>query len=346
MANQTRIRRYAWGAFLTLVFLGLFSALVYAFIAALKKNVDIPLPPVAITGPGEYINPDADPIKANIGVTVNSIGNLDLATGAYFMDFYLTIICDRACEPDLDILNASSPPEVEKLPEDTQGGTFHNYRIRADLLTPISMENFPFDKQTLSLTIGDRKATRDELIFIADPSYSAWNYGQLYALGWLIRPELNVESAEWSYPYRGGLYSRFLFSAVVYKPWVSSFINYLLPVLIIMLVSFLSFLLGSDAAGDRLTLSSSALVALILFHININNSIPPLTTLTYADKFMLVNYLASAITIAVSAVILFLRDSEDAALAGGINRLAGWIVPLLWGFLLFQVTVSHFSTLP
>jgi hypothetical protein len=328
----------------TLIFFGLFFGLLYEFIWTLKSKVDLPLPPVSITGPAEYINPDANPVHANIGVTVNSIGNLDLATGIYFMDFYLTIICDRSCDPDVDILNASSSPEIEALPGDNQGGTFHNYRIRANLLTEINMQNYPFDQQVLSLTIGDKKATKDELVFNADPSYSTWNYGELYSLGWLIRPELEVQSVEWSYPYRGGLFSRFIFSARVYKPWFSSFVTYFLPVIIVMLVSFLSFLLKAEAATERLTLTSSTLVALILFHININTGVPPQSTLTYADKIMLANYFVCSISIAISAIILVLRDSDNMKFAQRFNEATRWLIPLLWAGLLLIVTMRQFSS--
>ena len=330
-------------ALLALIFFGLFFGLLFEFIQTLKSNVDLPLPQVAFTGPAEYFNPDANPVNANIGVTVNSIGNLDMATGIYFMDFYLTIICDRTCDPDVDILNAASTPEIETLPGDTQGGTFHNYRIRANLLTGINMQNYPFDQQTLSLTIGDKKATRDELIFNADPSYSAWNYGELYSLGWLIRPELEVQAAEWSYPYRAGLFSRFIFSARVYKPWLSSFITNFLPVIIVMLVSFLSFLFKAEAATERLTLTSSTLVGLILFHININTGIPPQSSLTYADKFMLANYFACAVSIAISAIILVLRDSDNLPLAERFNQTTRWLIPLLWAGLLLFVTLRQFK---
>lgn len=341
--SQTQTKSYIGSILRGFTFVALLSGLLFAFVMTLKSNVDLPLPPVSIVGPPEYYNPEANPIHANIGVTVNSLGNLDLATGIYFMDFYLTIICDRPCEPDLDIINAAVTPEIETLPGDTQNNSFHNYRVRANLLTSVNMANFPFDRQTLALTIGDKRATRDELIFNADPSYSAWNYGQLYALGWLVRPELNVHVVEWSYPYRSGLYSRFIFSATVYRPWTSSFLNYFMPVIIIMLVSFLSFLLKPEAAGERLTLTSSTLVALILFHININSSLPPLTSLTYADKFMLTNYTASAIAVAVSAILLVLRDAKDLTSAQRIHQWTRWLAPLLWASLVLAVTIRHFS---
>lgn len=318
--------------------------LLYVFIYTLKRNVEPPPEAVSIVGPAEYFNPDANPVNAIIGVQVINVGNLDLTTGLYFMDFYLTIICDRPCQPDIDILNAFTAPELETQLTDAEG-TIHAYRVRANLITNVYLENFPFDEQTLSLSIGDKHATKDDLVFIADPSYSGWDYTHLHVLGWSIRNQIDVGTVEDAYPNNlGGLYSRFTFSIKVYKPWFSSFINTLFPVLIIMLVGFLSFLLSLDAAGERLTLTSSTLVALILFHISLNSSIPPHSSLTFADKFMIVNYVAISISIAVSAIMLVLRDAGNADSALGLNRWTRWVVPVLWALLLLGMTIWQFNS--
>jgi len=91
--------------------------LLYSFVYTLKRNVEPPPESVAIVGPAEYFNPDANPIHANIGVYVINVGNLDLTTGIYFMDFYLGIYCDRPCQPDVDILNAASALKSKNKPQ-------------------------------------------------------------------------------------------------------------------------------------------------------------------------------------------------------------------------------------
>lgn len=338
--KSSRNKGYLLAIFTLLLLFGL----LYGFIITLKQNIEPPPETVSITGPAEYINPDANPVNATIGVHVINVGNLDLTTGIYFMDFYLTIICDRPCSPEIDILNAASAPEIEKQFADTQGDTVHGYRVRANLITDVYLENFPFDEQTLTLSIGDKQATKDDLAFNADPSYSGWDYTHLHVLGWSIRQQIDVSTSEDAYPNNlGGLFSRFNFSIKVYKPWLSSFINNLFPVLIIMLVGFLSFLLRPEAAGERLTLSSSTLVALILFHINLNSAIPPLASLTYADKFMIVNYLVLSISITISAIMLVLRDGNNIDGALRLNRWTRWIIPILWALALLIMTYWQFN---
>ena len=338
--KSSRSKRYLLTTFIVLVIFGS----LYGFIYTLKQNVEPPPEMVAITGPAEYINLNANPVNANIGVYVINVGNLDMTTGIYFMDFYLTIACDRPCSPDVDILNAASAPEIEKQSADTHGDTVHTYRVRANLITNVNLDNSPFDEQTLSLSIGDKQATKDDLVFNADPSLSGWDYGHLHVLGWFIRQHWDVATYEDAYPNLAGLYSRFEFSVKVYKPWLSSFINNIFPVLVIVLVGFLSFLLSPEAAVERLTLTSSTLVALILFHINLNSAIPPHASLTYADKFMVANYVAMSASIVIAAIMLVLRDGKDLESATRLNRWVIWVVPLLWTLLLLAITIWQFNS--
>jgi len=338
--KQTNRRRYILSAVILLIFV----ALLAGFFLTLRKNLQPPQESVAIVGAPEYIDPNADPIQANIGVYIVSVGNLELATGNYFLDFYLTIQCDRPCQPDPDILNAASAPEISRQNADTQGDTFYFYRVRANLLTDVYLEKFPFDEQILKLSIGDKQATKSEMEFVNNPDLTGWDYGHIHLLGWSVRHKLDTFLTEDAYPgNQGGLYSRYNLSLTVFKPWFSSFFSDIFPVLVIMLVGLLSFLMGPEAAGERLALTSSTLLALILFHINLNSSLPPLSSLTYADKFMIVNYLTASLSTAISAILLVLKDNKNLEAADKLNGWTRWVVPPLWALFLLVTTIWQFN---
>jgi hypothetical protein len=98
-----------------------------------------------------------------------------------------------------------------------------------------------------------------------------------------------------------------------------------------------------DVAGERLALTSSTLLALILFHINLNSSIPPLNILTFADKFMIVNYIAAAISTGIAAILLVLNDNGQHEAAARLNGWSRWIMPPLWAILLLLITNYQFT---
>jgi len=212
-------------------------------------------------------------------------------------------------------------------------------------LTDVYLENYPFDEQVLKLSVGDKQATKEEMEFTADPGLSGWDYGHMHVLGWFFKPDWEALVVEDAYPVNiGGNYMRYLFSVTIYKPWLSSFFNNIFPVLVIMLVGLLSFIMRPEAAGERLALTTSTLLALILFHISLNTSLPPLNSLTYADKFMLVNYVTSSISIAVSAILLVFRDSENMDAANKLHGWTRWAIPPLWALLLLGNTIWQFNS--
>jgi hypothetical protein len=117
--------------------------------------------------------------------------------------------------------------------------------------------------------------------------------------------------------------------------------NSLFAAAVIVLVGLLSFIMRPDAAGERLALTSSTLVAAILYHISLNSSIPPVGYLTYADKFMIANYVIVSLSVGISAALILLKEKNETT-AQKLHHWTRWSVPTLWIVLLAVVTIWHF----
>ncbi len=64
----------------------------------------------------------------------------------------------------------------------------------------------------------------------------------------------------------------------------------LLPSLIITLSGLLALLVHApEKAQARTAAVASALVSVVLFHLNMTSSIPPISYLTFADRFSLIS---------------------------------------------------------
>jgi len=59
---------------------------------------------------------------------------------------------------------------------------------------------------------------------------------------------------------------------------------------------------------------------------------------------MIVNYVAISISIAISAIMLVLRDGGNNDSALRLNRWTRWVVPVLWTLLLLGMTVWQFNS--
>ncbi len=78
---------------------------------------------------------------------------------------------------------------------------------------------------------------------------------------------------------------------LIQRPWLAGFLKGILPALIIVCCNFLALFMRIDQMSQRLSITTSTLIAAVVFHLNLTASIPPLGYVTYADMFMLINYL-------------------------------------------------------
>ena len=80
--------------------------------------------------------------------------------------------------------------------------------------------------------------------------------------------------------------------------------------------------MGADKATSRLTLTTSALVGSVLFHINMTSSMPPIGYLTFGDRFMMINYIGLVLVLMVNVKVLAISEAGATTLAGSMLDLS------------------------
>ena len=109
------------------------------------------------------------PVKVKVGIYVLQVGNLDVTSGTYSMDFYLQFLCDQPCnESTFDIMN-SADFTSENQTSNTRGGTFYTYRVKANLSTNLDLRKYPFDSHQLAVAIEDKNLGAREMVYENDP---------------------------------------------------------------------------------------------------------------------------------------------------------------------------------
>jgi hypothetical protein len=288
------------------------------------------------SSPAMKAQPEDVPVHVKVGTYILSVGNLDMTTGGYTIDFYLTLTCDRPCpEPQFDIMNATA--EIYK---DLQSSTDRRfcYRVRADLATRLDLEDYPFDAHMLSIEIEDKSLSNNELVYVVDPSgtgvdkyviVSGWDLNGLDTPetedDWRARVEDHV------YPvFNNEAYSRYVFSLDISHPWQSSFLKGLFAAIVIVGVGMLSFLMTYDDAEDRLNLTAATLASAIFYHMTLTASVPPVGYLTYADQFMILQYVFITIALGIAIALFLFLGKEKHEEGRRLHHMTRWVVPLLW----------------
>jgi hypothetical protein len=287
------------------------------------------------------------PIKIMVGTYILGVGNLDMTTGGYTIDFYLTLTCDRPCpEPQFDIMNAT-----DESYKDLQSATDrrYNYRVRADLATRLDLEDYPFDAHTLTIEIEDKSLSNKELVFVVDTSATGVDKYVLVS-GWDL-DGFNTPEAEgnWQarvedhlYPvFNNEAYSRYVFSLNISHPWQASFLKGLFAAIVIVGVGMLSFLMTYDDAEDRLNLTAATLASAIFYHMTLTASVPPVGYLTYADQFMILQYIFITIALGIAIALFLLLGKEKHEQGKKLHLMTRWAVPVLW--VLSMIALHYFT---
>lgn len=81
-------------------------------------------------------------------------------------------------------------------------------------------------------------------------------------------------------------------------------IKSLLPILFIIFVTLLTHFIKEGMIETRLKLNISILIAAVLFHVSIGNSLPHIAYLTLVDKPMIFTYLILVATLFKDVIIM------------------------------------------
>jgi hypothetical protein len=267
----------------------------------------------------------AEPVKVYVGVYVLNLGKFELATGAYTVDFYLSL---RSQEPvemgDFEFMNGRAAT-VDKL-IDTPTEKF--YRIQANLSQNLDLRRYPFDEHLLTIEIEDKRRTVDELVYVVDEQNCGVDPGVI-VVGWRLAGwEAKVLAHD--YEIYGETYSRFVFGLRIQRVILNAVIKSFLPIACMVLVGFLSLLLAPDKVTTRLSLNISTLLGAVMFHVNLTASIPPVGYLTLADRIMIATYVVLVLILFSGVAILRWAEREDKkALALRVYHQALGLIPPL-----------------
>ncbi len=262
------------------------------------------------------------PIRVKVGIYLLNVGKLDIGAGTYGMDFYISFRCSEDCQPgNFEILNGRA--SIEKNDDEPR---FKVFRVRADLVAQLDLRAFPFDAHRLVISLEDKVLQDNRLIYEPDMQMTGVHPSAV-VVGWSLDKQWQVLIDRDSYEVYGQSYSRATFSIGAQRPKLSAFLKNLTPALIITLSGFLALLMGADKATSRLTLTTSALVGSVLFHINMTSSMPPIGYLTFGDRFMMINYVGLVLVLMVNVKVLAISEAGATTLAGSVlDKIKYWFL--------------------
>lgn len=261
---------------------------------------------------------DSVPEQVTIGAYVNDIQSIDLRTHTYAMDAYIWF---RWTNPDLnpaetmEFINPSDlwgtivDPSYEE-PQTLDSGEFYQVvRIQGRFARKMPLYNYPFDRQILEIVFEDKANEAHELVYISE--------------GVEINPRLTlpgfnlgvpmIEVTDLAYPTKFGdlrlsqasSYSRARIEVPISRPVLTFALKLLLPVFSVLLCALLMFLLDPTSEDLRINVGITALLAIVVLQMTLNQDVPEIGYLMLIDKIYLCAY--AFVVVGLSLVVWTIR---------------------------------------
>lgn len=305
-------------------------------VTARARSEDTPPAPV-VERKAEPAAPSAAAQRVSVGMYLKEVPQIDLKTNSYLADFYLWFRWSGAIDPTKsfeftngvehwDVLAVPIYAEPETLPDGTRYQIFH---IQGRFSHAFPLHDYPFDQQDIIIEIEDREHRTSELAYVADDEATNFHEG-IEIPGWQLDGVV-AEVSEASYRSNFGdpriqpgadVYSHYAFSLRISRPVFGYLVKTVLPIAIVILITFVAFFVPSKYFEGRLGLAITSLVSAVALQLTSGADLPSVGYMVLLDEIYNVSYAIILLTLVESMVAVRLFDAGQEARAQRLDRLA------------------------
>ncbi len=254
-----------------------------------------------------------------VGVYVENIQTIDPQNNSFTADMYMWY---RWTDADLkpyesveikNLFEAWMMTEVsaqDKPIKQSDGSYYYGVRYSGSFNSALSLVQFPFGTQSLTVVLEDFSSKVADLQFVADERSTDINTSITIPSYDIGRPTIQV--SEFTYTTDFGdvdgaaneTYSRATVAIPVSNPGLPSVFKYLVPIALVVIAAGLVFQIPPDAVEGRIALGITALLTGVAMQWSATEGLPTIAYLTMLDVLYLV-----AIVFILASLILGLRSS-------------------------------------
>lgn len=253
-------------------------------------------------------SPTPGPEEVTVGVYVQNIQHVDLATNSFSGDFYVWL---RWHNPEID---APSGIEVQNIFESanftktviypeprkqSDGSLVWLARYQGDFNAPLTVADYPFQKQSLRFVIEDainnvKQVTyvpdKDPITINPDITLAGYNFGTP-----------NIKFDTHTYPTSFGdiassaedrTFTRAVVEVPVTSPVTSGIFKTILPLLIVLVAAALGVIIPAEWVDSKVNVPITALIALVAMQFGVSSVLPEVGYLPMIDLIYLLAYTA------------------------------------------------------
>ncbi len=268
--------------------------------------------PAANRGPVDPASGDKKgPQTITVGLYLQNIPEIDVKSNSFNAEFYLWFLWKGDIDPTLtyQLTNAVSVGDLSRTPiyADASGNAVAEvlpdgrrlqcFHVYGRFGHPFPLARYPFDDHDIVISIEDAKHPVARLVHEVDWKGSAMR-PDLSIPGWSLskmHPEMGRSQFATTFgdPRSGASgesYSRVDFTVHIERPVVGIVSKTVIPIAIIILITFGAFFCQAQDIDARLCLTITALISAVALQFTAATELPPTGSLLLLDKIYILSY--------------------------------------------------------
>jgi hypothetical protein len=234
--------------------------------------------------------------------------------------------------PQLVLVNSSGSYESQGVilraqPDGTQTLTA---KINAVAKTEFNLRRFPFDKQHLEAVFEVLGFDASEVVLQVEPG-TPGSVDSLWIPQWTVTGTgMSTRGHPASYAGRRGVASTFVTSVDVQREFFYVSRLVILPLIVIVLLSFSVFWMDRSSLGDRISISFIGILTAVAYQVVMNDILPRIAYMTWINGFLNFSFLMMVGTVLINLAVGGLEQQGKAEVAHRVDHLCRWIFPLTY----------------
>ena len=237
--------------------------------------------------------------------------------------------------PRLQILNQQRlvktfPESVEVRPD---GQVIHRQRLWGSFSQPLNLRDFPFDKQRLEVQVGNISFGTQKISLSASPDSGISD--NLTIPDWKIL-QWDFAAKELKFDNEMSPLPGMVFSMEVERD--TNYFKYkvILPLILIVMMSWLVFWIDASLTGSQISVAVTAMLTMIAYRFALAGMIPRLPFLTTMDFFVIASTIMVFLAMVEVVYTTYLATNDRIDQARKIDHKARWIAPLVYLVLIIE----------
>lgn len=285
-----------------------------------------------------------------VGIYLIDLWRLDVARGLFDADFYVWFSWkgERFNPNGIEFMNGERIWQFREQEKVVMGDkTYVTFRVSGTFKGFFALQSYPFDTQSLEIQVEDQVLEMEDLVLLPDSKMYdgtprdldlSARERTLNLPGWQVTevrqlPDTHTYHTDWGSPIPTGKqsrYSRYTFAVKVKRLVYPYLLKFLLPLVVIVLISFLVFFIDAEHLGTQVGIGLVAFLAALIFHSMQSNQLPDIGYLVLIDKFFILSYTVIFLTLVQTVVAHTLHRRGAVERAAALDGLSRILFPALY----------------